>query len=309
MGSKPLNLSFETLKSLVPSAFTIAILGAIESLLSAVVADGMTRTRHDPDSELVALGIGNIACPFFGGIPATGAIARTATNIRYGARSPVSSIVHAAFTLVVVLLFAPVVSYLPMAALAALLMLIAYNMSEVKHFVRILRVAPKSDTWVLLLCFSLTVIFDMVVGVTVGILFAAMLFMDRMAGLTSGKFLGVSHAGLERAVPHDTLIYEISGPFFFGAAERAVSAFRHTNKKFHNVIFLMEGVPVMDITGLVAFESLIQDLYHQKAKLFIVGLRTQPASVINRSKFVVSKHIEIADSMESILSSGKLLNK
>src|SRR5690606_9000826 len=147
--------SIEALQAIVPGAFAIAMLGAIESLLSAVVADGMAHTKHDPDAELVALGIGNILCPFFGGVPATGAIARTATNIRFGARSPLSAVIHALFTLFVILLFAPLVSYLPMAALAALLILVAYNMSELSHFIHILRVAPKSDMIVLLICFSL----------------------------------------------------------------------------------------------------------------------------------------------------------
>src|SRR5262249_3924442 len=158
-----------------PSAFAIAMLGAIESLLSAVVADGMAQTRHDPDAELVALGIGNMLCPFFGGIAATGAIARTATNIRFGAKSPIAPIPHALFVLLVVLLFAPYVSYLPMAALAGLLILVAYNMAELKHFIHIVKVAPRSDVAVLLLRFGLTVAFDMVIGVTTGVMIAALL--------------------------------------------------------------------------------------------------------------------------------------
>src|SRR5262249_14814230 len=153
-------------QDLIPSAFAIAMLGAIESLLSAVVADGMARTRHDPDAELTALGVGNVICPFFGGIPATGAIARTATHIRYGARSPIAAIMHASFVLLVVLMFAPVISYLPLSSLAALLLLVAYNMSEMKHFIHVVKVAPRSDVSVLLACFSLTVVFDMVIGVT-----------------------------------------------------------------------------------------------------------------------------------------------
>ncbi|MES1210421.1 MAG: SulP family inorganic anion transporter, partial [Pseudomonadota bacterium] len=156
-------LDLATLRALFPGAFAIAMLGGIESLLSAVVADGMAGTRHDPDAELLALGIGNVVAPFFGGIPATGAIARTATNIRSGGRSPVASIVHAVTVLAAVVALAPLIGHLPMASLAALLLLVAWNMSEAKHFAHTLRVAPGGDILVLLTCFTLTVVFDMVV--------------------------------------------------------------------------------------------------------------------------------------------------
>ena len=153
-----LSLSLDVISAPFPSAVAIAVLGAIESLLSAVVADGMAQTRHDPDAELIALGVGNLVCPFFGGIAATGAIARTATNIRYGARSPIAAIIHALFALMIVLLFAPLVSYLPLAALAALLLLVAVNMSEYRHFLHILNVGPRSDALVLILCCGLSII-------------------------------------------------------------------------------------------------------------------------------------------------------
>ncbi|HYX25022.1 MAG TPA: SulP family inorganic anion transporter, partial [Thermoanaerobaculia bacterium] len=177
----PIGLSFGLIRTLIPSAFAIAMLGAIESLLSAVVADGMTGGSHDPDAELVAQGVGNLVAPFFGGIAATGALARTATNVRSGARSPLAAIFHSGFVLLAVLLFAPVLNYLPMASLAALLLIVAWNMSEAKHFAHAMRVAPRSDVIVLLTCFGLTVIFDMVVSVTAGVLLAALLFMRRMA--------------------------------------------------------------------------------------------------------------------------------
>src|SRR5262249_2082794 len=151
--------------TLLPSAFAIAMLGAIESLLCAVVADGMSGNKHNPDTELLAQGIGNVLSPFFGGIAATGAIARTATNIRAGAKTPFAAFFHAVFVLWSVMVLAPVLGYLPMASLAALLLVVAYNMSETRHFIHILRVAPKSDVAVLLVCFSLTVIFDMTVSV------------------------------------------------------------------------------------------------------------------------------------------------
>ncbi len=279
------NFTLENIKSLVPSAFAIAMLGAIESLLSAVVADGMARTKHNPDTELVALGIGNIICPFFGGIPATGAIARTATNIRFGARSPISAIIHSLAALLVILLFAPYVSYLPMAALSGLLILVAYNMSEVKHFIHILKVAPKSDVIVLLICFFLTVMFDMVVGVTVGVGLAALLFMRRMAEVTEGHKVNVKEHPLISLddIPADVVVYEIEGPLFFGAAEKAAKTLIDITDNIRGIIFLMAKVSVMDVTGLVALDGAIKKLCLDNRKVCLVGLRTQPLDLIKRA--------------------------
>lgn len=281
----PLPLTWETFEALLPSAFAIAMLGAIESLLSAVVADGMGGTRHDPDAELLALGTGNLLCPFFGGIPATGAIARTAANIRFGAKSPVAAVSHALFILVAVLTVAPLISYLPMASLAALLMVVAYNMSEVKHFKHILRVAPKSDVAVLITCFGLTVLFDMVKGVSVGIVLAAFLFMRRMATLSSGRALSASPQGgtSPGPLPKGVLVYEIAGPLFFGAAEQAVRSLELVEKHVRVLVFLMEGVPAMDMTGLVALESAVKDLIRNGQRAFFVGVRPQPTAVMRRS--------------------------
>src|SRR5882724_11694715 len=184
----PLRLS--TFRALFPAAVAIALLGAIESLLSAVVADAMAGTKHDPDSELLALGVGNLLCPFFGGIACTGAIARTATGIRYRSRSPFATVIHALVVLAAVLALAPLISYLPMASLAGLLVIVAWNMSEAKHFLHTVRVAPKSDVAVLLTCYALTVIFDMVVAVTAGMILAAFLFMRRMAEVASVQLVG-----------------------------------------------------------------------------------------------------------------------
>ncbi len=280
----PLALSLATLKSLIPPAFAIAMLGAIESLLSAVVADGMAQTDHDPDSELVALGVGNILCPFFGGIAATGAIARTATNIRFGGRTPVAAMLHAVFVLAAVLLLAPWVSLLPMASLAALLVLVGYNMIERKHFEHILSVAPRSDVIVLLLCFTLTVIFDMVAGVTLGVMLAALLFMRRMATITSGQVLTEHHhLRLPEPLPKQVLLYEIAGPLFFGAAERAMEAVSDINEDIRAVIIDLEDVPVMDMTGLVAFGSALRKLNQGGKVALLVGVRPQPADLIERS--------------------------
>lgn len=289
-GSPQGAVDLDFIENMIAPAFAIAMLGAIESLLSAVVADGMAQTKHDPDAELVALGVGNVICPFFGGIPATGAIARTTTNIRFGAKSPFSAIFHAIFTLFTILLFAPYVSYLPMAALAALLMIVAYNMSEMKHFWHILTVGPRGDVLVLVLCFGLTVTFDMVVGVMVGVILAALLFMQRMASVTSSRFLTEeTHPHLvemsHKKFSHEIVVYEIAGPMFFGAAENAVEALNELADKVRSVIFVLESVPVMDVTGLVAFESAIEELVHEKKGVVLVGLRKQPRELMEKSRF------------------------
>ncbi len=289
-GGGVFTLDFNTIRQLLPSAIAIALLAAIESLLSAVVADAMARTRHDPDAELVALGTGNILCPFFGGIAATGAIARTATGIRSGATSPLAAVFHAAFVLVGVMFLAPVFAYLPMAALAGLLMRVAWNISEVKHFGRIVRVAPRSDVAVLLACFGLTVIFDMVIGVSVGVVLAALLFMRRMAELTSAKLIeGEAHPELAEPLPAGVLLYEIAGPLFFGAAQRAVDQILNRQAitdPVRAMLFEMSSIPTMDITGLVALENAIKDLVRRGKRVILVGVQSQPLELIRRISLV-----------------------
>ena len=279
---KPIGLSFGLIRALVPSAFAIAMLGAIESLLSAVVADGMTGGSHDPDAELVAQGVGNLVAPFFGGIAATGALARTATNIRSGARSPLAAIFHSGFVLLAVLLFAPVLNYLPMASLAALLLIVAWNMSEVKHFAHALRVAPRSDVIVLLTCFGLTVIFDMVVSVTVGVLLAALLFMRRMAEVSNVRLVD-QHPFAAQGLPKDVLIYEVAGPLFFGAAQKAMSALQRVPTGVKVVLLDLSSVPAMDGTGLVSLESAVARLHQLGMFVVLGGVQGQPLRVLARS--------------------------
>jgi len=278
---KPLGLSFELLRSLVPSAFAIALLGAIESLLSAVVADGMTGGSHDPDAELMAQGTGNLIAPFFGGIAATGALARTATNVRSGARSPFAAIFHSAFVLLSVLLLAPVLGYLPMASLAALLLIVAWNMSEAKHFVHALRVAPRSDVLVLLTCFLLTVVFDMVISVTVGVMLAALLFMRRMAEVSGVRL--VDQHPLLTGLPKDVLVYEVAGPLFFGAAQKAMSALHRTPTGINVVLLDLSSVPAMDATGMVSLEAALERLRSLGVFVVLSGVQPQPMRVIARS--------------------------
>jgi SulP family sulfate permease len=277
----PLGLSFGLLRDLLPSAFAIAMLGAIESLLSAVVADGMTGGSHDPDAELLAQGTGNILAPFFGGIAATGALARTATNVRSGARTPFAGIFHSAFVLLAVLLLAPALGHLPMASLAALLLLVAWNMSEVKHFAHALRVAPKSDVAVLLLCFGLTVIFDMVVSVTVGVVLAALLFMRRMAEVSNVRL--VDQHPLVKGLPKDVLVYEVAGPLFFGAAQKAMSALQRVPTGISAVLLDLSSVPAMDATGLVSLEGAVERLQKMGIYVILAGVQMQPMRVLAKS--------------------------
>lgn len=277
----PLHLDWALVRALIGPAFAIAALGAIESLLSAVVADGMAGTRHDPDAELVGQGLGNLAAPFFAGFAATGAIARTATNVRNGGRSPVAAFTHAIFLLAAVMALAPVLGYLPMAGLAALLLVVAWNMSDAKHFVHMLRVAPRSDLVVLLLCFALTVVFDMVIAVSVGIVLAALLFMRRMAEI-SGARVVANGAAAREPQPPGVMLYEIAGPLFFGAADKAISAIQTTGSE--KVLVLdMHAVPAMDVTGLVALESLLGKLRAQGVRVCMVGVCPQPRQAMAKA--------------------------
>jgi sulfate permease, SulP family len=280
---EPLRLSFGLFRELAPSAFAIAMLGAIESLLSAVVADGMTGHTHDPDAELVAQGVGNLVAPFFGGIAATGAIARTATNVRAGARSPLAAIVHALFVLASVLALAPLLGFLPMASLAALLLVVAWNMSEARHVAHALRVAPKSDVLVLLTCLGLTVFFDMVVSVTVGVLLAALLFMRRMAEVSGVRLVGEEHHLAAEGLPHDVLVYEVAGALFFGAAQKAMSALQRVPSGVSVVMLDLSAVPAIDATGLVSLEAAIGRLHALHVFVVLAGVQEQPARALAKA--------------------------
>jgi SulP family sulfate permease len=277
-------LSLPLLRGLLPSAFAIAMLGAMESLLSAVVADGMTGRKHDPDAELIAQGVGNVMVPFFGGFAATGAIARTATNVRSGARTPVAAVVHSVFVLLAVVALAPALGYLPMASLAALLLVVAWNMSERRHFSFVLRAAPRSDVAVLLVCFGLTVVFDMVVSVTAGIVLSSMLFIRRMAEVSGVRLVGDAHAELSEPLPRGVVLYEVAGPLFFGAAQAAVSALQTVEKRGVQAVVLdMQAVPAMDATGLVHLESLLRRLNGAGIKVILAGVQPQPLRTLARA--------------------------
>ncbi|MEN2506074.1 C4-dicarboxylic acid transporter DauA [Stutzerimonas stutzeri] len=268
---QPLTLNFELFHQLLAPAFAIAMLGAIESLLCAVVADGMTGSQHDPNAELLGQGIGNLVAPLFGGITATAAIARSATNVRAGASSPLAAIIHAGVVLVAILWLAPLFSYLPMAALAALLIMVAWNMSEAPHVIRTLRIAPRSDVLVLLTCLVLTVLFDMVLAVGVGLLLAAGLFIKRMSELTDTTALSRRQHRLLEDLPEHVAAYAIHGPLFFGAAEKALGVLRRFNPQVRVVIVDISAVPMLDMTALAALENVLLDYRKLGIALILSG--------------------------------------
>lgn len=303
-GGAPLTLGL--LRDLLPAAFAIAMLGAIESLLSAVVADGMTGKRHDPDAELVGQGLANLVAPFFGGIAATGALARTATSIRAGARSPIAALTHSAVVLASMVLLAPLLAYLPMASLAALLLLVAWNMAELRHVAHMLRVAPRSDVIVLAVCFVLTVVFDMVVAVTVGIVLAALLLMRRMAEITRSRVLQEDDRG-ETAyrIPPGVALYEIAGVLFFGAAEQAMKALAAIGSDVRVVVLGLGRVSVIDASGLVALESALERLRRERKFVIITGPLPEPRRVFERAELDANlDHVLFADDLDSGLQTA-----
>jgi len=278
------HIPFERTRELLPSAFTIAFLAGVESLLSAVVADGMTGRRHRSNAELVAQGIANCGSALFGGLPATRAIARTATNIRAGARSPLAAVFHSFVVLAAVVFLAPWLGYLPMASLAALLLVVAWNMSDTKHFAHLLRVAPRSDVAVLLTCFTLTVVFDMVVAVTAGVMMAALLFMRRMAEVSGVQLVAEGHPALTEPLPRGVVLYDIAGPLFFGAAQKAMRALQAMEARHVRVVVLdVEHVPAIDATGIVALESLVARLNEAGIKVILVAIQRQPLRALARA--------------------------
>ena len=304
---QPLSLSFELIRQLLAPAFAIAMLGAIESLLCAVVADGMTGSKHDPNAELVGQGLGNLIAPLFGGITATAAIARSAANVRAGAFSPLAAIIHAGVVLVAILLLAPLFSYLPMAALAALLLMVAWNMSEAGHVLHTLRIAPRSDVLVLLTCLILTVLFDMVLAVGVGLLLAAGLFIKRMSDLTDTAALPRHFHQALKDLPEHVLVYAIRGPLFFGAAEKALSVLRRFNNDVKVVIVDISAVPLLDMTALAALDNVLRDYRKQSVGLVLVGTSSRVRLKLRRAGILREEgHLAYVQNLEQ--ARAKALN-
>lgn len=288
-------IDFETIRNLISPATTIALLAAIESLLSAVVADGMIGGRHRSNMELIAQGAANIVTPLFGGIPATGAIARTATNIKNGGRTPVAGITHAIVLLLIMLFFGRWAGLIPMPTLAAILIVVAYNMSEWRSFAEIFKY-PKSDIAVLLTTFGLTVIFDLTIAIQIGMILAVLLFIRRMAMVTN---VGIITRELKdeeevtdvnsiqnKKVPDGVEVFEITGPFFFGA----VSKFRDTVRIVENppkiIIIRMRDVPAIDSTGIHALEQLLKETKRHGTHLVLSGVHTQPLMALGQAEFI-----------------------
>ncbi|GIX22742.1 MAG: hypothetical protein KatS3mg121_1525 [Gammaproteobacteria bacterium] len=265
------------LAELVGPAFTIAMLGAIESLLSAVVADGMAGTRHDSNQELIGQGLANVLTPLFGGFAATGAIARTATNIRNGATSPLAGVVHSLTLVLVVISFAPLAADIPLAALAAVLFVVAWNMSEARHFLNIVRRAPRADVVVLLATFVLTLLTDLVIAVNIGIILATLNFMRKMAdsvevrAASEGELAAeLAACGVER-LPEDVVVYVVDGPFFFGAMETFERALSSAQALPRVLIIRLKWVPFIDMTGLQALEDVIRAWQRRGVRVMLSG--------------------------------------
>jgi len=289
-------VSIEMLRGLILPAFTIAMLAGIESLLSAVVADGMIGGRHRSNMELVAQGVANIVVPLFGGIPATGAIARTATNVKNGGRTPIAGIAHAITLLIITLFFGKLAGLIPMAVLAAILVIVSYNMSQWRSFIAEFR-APKSDVLVLLTTFLLTVLVDLTVAVEVGMVLAAFLFMKRMAEVTNVRLLSQEFEDepdrpltgpgsvAARDVPNGVDVYEVDGPFFFGAAESFKTAVTSVARKPKVLIIRMRRVPVIDSSGLAALRDVVQRSRREGTLVILSDVHSQPVVALTNSAF------------------------
>ncbi|MDR2642314.1 MAG: STAS domain-containing protein [Planctomycetaceae bacterium] len=286
-------IDWSKISPIFSAAVTIAILGAIESLLSAVVADGMTDTKHSSNTELVAQGIANIVVPFFGGIPATGAIARTATNIRNGGRTPVAGLIHAVTLFVIVLFFGKYAAKIPLAALAGILIIVAINMSQYRLFSKVVFRAPKSDIAVMLLTFLLTIFLDLTIAIPLGLILASFLFMRRMEGtFDAGSVDHHLHKLCEDdpdedplalrlfEVPEEVHVYEIHGPFFFGAASKFQAAI--VGIRCRVIILRMRNVPMMDLTGVNVLEELLVRATRTGMTILLTGIRPQPMDVIKK---------------------------
>lgn len=285
----PPDIGFSHIIELMGPAFTIAMLGAIESLLSAMVADGMAGTKHNSNQELIGLGIANIVSPLFGGFAATGAIARTATNVRNGGNSPLAGITHALTLVLIILLLAPLASDIPLAALAAILFVVAYNMSEIKHFTRMVRRAPRADVAILLTTFLLTVFTDLVVAVNVGVILATLHFLRRMASSVEVQRLTERELQQELVyqqlvhLPPSVLVYAIEGPLFFGAVENFERALAQTHTDPRVLIIRLKWVPFMDITGLQTLEEVVQKLKRRGVIVMLTGANPRVSAKLEKT--------------------------
>ena len=278
--------NLQLVKDVLLDAFTIAILAAIESLLSCVVSDGMVGDQHDPNTELIAQGAGNIASGIFGGIPATGAIARTAANVKNGGRTPIAGMVHAIVLVLILVILMPYAALIPMPTIAAILFMVAYNMCGWREFVDLVKMAPKSDVFVLLVTFILTVVFDLVVAIEIGLLLAAILFLKRMADVAeikSWEYVEIPQDGFT-VVPKGTLVYEVEGPMFFAAADKFMTVSVDKNTKV--VILRMRSVPAMDVSALRKLEEVHTMCKKKGITMLLSHVAEQPRRMMEKAGFV-----------------------
>ena len=280
------SVTFSEVLQLIGPAFTIALLGAIESLLSAVVADGMTNTKHDSNQELVGQGIANIFSPLFGGFASTGAIARTATNIRNGGSSPMAGLVHVITLVIIILVLAPLASHIPLCALSAILFVVAYNMSEMHRFSHMVRTAPRPDVAVLLITFLLTVFGDLVIAVNIGVLLACLLFMKRMSEAViieqqAHKELIEETGNIDFKLPPKTVVFTMEGPFFFGAAQHLESALENVHGHAEILVLRLGKVPFIDATGMQSLWDLLDNCKRHKTRLVLSEVRPNVLKKLN----------------------------
>ncbi|MBQ8708821.1 MAG: C4-dicarboxylic acid transporter DauA [Succinivibrionaceae bacterium] len=299
---QPINWNIETIQNLMFASFSMAVLGAIESLLCAVILDGMTGTKHHSNSELLGQGIGNIVAPFFGGITATAAIARSAANVRAGATSPVAAIVHSLVVLLSILCLAPFLSMLPLASMAALLLMVAYNMSDIKGIAKTVRTVPLSDVFILVICVALTVFFDMVIAIAFGCIMATIFFMRSMAKMTTCRDLvetGKLHAD---KVPEGWLAYKINGPLFFAAADKVFNDIIVNCNGKRGLIIDFTAVNIIDAGGLSSLLHFQADLQRANVTLLMCDLQYQPLKTLVHAKFQpVEGKSEICPNIEEAL--------
>ncbi len=312
LGLPPLTLphvSFNLVLELVQPAFAIALLGAIESLLSATVADGMTGVRHDSNQELVGQGIANMASSMFGGFAATGAIARTATNVRNGGNSPLAGIVHAAVIALVLIALAPLAYNVPLAALAAILFVVAYNMSQIGHIARTAMRAPRTDVLVMFITLGLTVFTDLVLAVEVGIILAMLNFLRRMSSTVEVRPLAEAELALRTgnsdiAVPEGVLVYTVDGPFFFGAVDQFEQALLHTHTEPAALVISLARVPFIDLTGLASLTEVVDTLTKRGILVALCHANAEVASRLERADIVASLAVapssDLAAAIESV---------
>ncbi|WP_020410940.1 C4-dicarboxylic acid transporter DauA [Hahella ganghwensis] len=279
-----LELNWALVRDLLPAAFAIAMLGAIESLLCAMVLDGMSGRRHSANSELLGQGIGNVVAPFFGGITATAAIARSAANVRAHAESPVAAMIHGLVVLLALVALSGVLAYLPMPAMAAMLMVVAWNMSEAPKSIKLLKTAPRADIWVFITCISLTVLFDMVIAITAGILLASFLFMKEIAEMTRITDVTNNSRLVPVDLPEGWGVYKITGPLFFAAADRIFGELSVLSERKKGILLYLDGVPILDAGGVAALNKLISKCQRDQTRLILADLQFQPLRTMAKAK-------------------------